>query len=96
MKIKQYKATKKQQVFDILDKQGYILDDQSAKIFGVAKMYNVGEYVRQWKRLQADRKFFKGKKIVEKKATRWKHLVRLDGQENYYYVGRNFFDEINL
>jgi len=88
--------TKTSQIYDILDRQGYILDNQAVKIFGEKKLYNVGEYVRRWKRLQADRAFFEGKKIVEKKAMTRKHLVRLDGDQHYYQVGKEFFEEIKI
>lgn len=98
MKILNTKLTKRQQVFEILDKKGYILDDQTSKIFGENKLWCVSEHIRIWKKLQTDRNFFKDVKIVEKKKGYRCHLVRTknmkDGQ--YYKVGKEFYNEIEL
>ena len=48
------KKTKREQVYEILDSQGYILDNQTAKIFG-ENWTTVAEYTRAWKRLHADK-----------------------------------------
>ncbi len=96
MDIKNYKKTKQQQVFEILDKQGHILDDETAKIFGNDKIYRVSEYIRIWVRLQADREYFKDKKIVEKSKGHRCHLIKLDGEQHYYKVGKEYWNEIIL
>ena len=102
MKIINYKKSKKEQVFEILDKQGYILDDQSAKIFGNDGIYKIHEYVRIWERLQRDREFFKDKEIVTKERGHRMHLVRIKHSEQkeldneFYKVGKEFWNEIKL
>lgn len=102
MKITNYKKSKKEQVFEILDKQGYILDDQSAKIFGNDKIYRVHEYIRIWARLKSDREFFKDKNIIEKKKGYRMHLVRIKHVEQveldseFYKVGNEFYNEVIL
>jgi len=87
---------KKQKVFEILNTQGYILDKQSAKIFGEAGLYKIYEYIRMWNRLNKDREYFKDKKIVEKKKSYRCHMVRIEGQEDncFFKVGKDFFDEV--
>ena len=88
--------TKREQVFEILDKQGYILDDQTAKIFGEEKLWCVHEHVRIWKKLKADKEFFADKKIIEKHKVYRAHLVRVEGQQegSYYKVCKEFFNMI--
>ena len=95
MKIQNYKKTKYEQVSEILDKQGYILDDQTAKIFGNDKIYAVSEHIRKWKKLQSDREFFKDKTIYEKQKGHRCHLVRIS-EECWYKVGKEFYNEVNL
>lgn len=97
-KVKNIKPTKQEQVFGILDKQGYILDDDSAEIFGNDKIYCVSEHIRIWKKLNEDRKFFSDKKIIEKRKGYRCHIVRVEGQtENQgYKVGKEFFKEIDV
>jgi len=89
---------KREQVFEILDKQGYILDDQTCKIFGESGLYRVHEHVRIWKRLKKDRDFFSQVQISEKKKAHRCHLVRIatmpEGQ--YYKVGKEFYNSIHL
>jgi hypothetical protein len=94
MEIKRTKKTKQQQVFEILDKEGYIYDAQTAKIFGEAKLYSVSEHIRIWKRLKSDQEFFANKKITEKKKGHRCHLVHVDGEpkNSYYRVGKEFFN----
>ena len=94
MKIEYYKKTKQQQVFELMDKQGYLLDPQTIKIFGLEKMSNVSEHIRIWKKLKADKEFFAGKNIIEKRKGRRCHLVRLD--KVYYKVGKEFYNSILL
>jgi hypothetical protein len=94
MRILNTKKTKYEQVAEILDKQGYILDDQTAKIFGNDKIYAVSEHIRIWKKLKSDREFFALVKIVEKKKGYRSHLVRLEGQNHYYKVGKEFYNTV--
>ena len=96
MEIKRTNKTKQQQVFEILDKQGYILDDQSAKIFGEEKLYAVSEHIRIWRKLKSDQAFFADKKITEKKKGYRCHLVHVDNEpeNSYYKVGKEFFNSV--
>lgn len=90
--INTYRKTKRQQVFDILDRQGIITDRQARQI-GI-KTYNIYDYTMMWKRLRYDEEFFKDKKIVEKKHTHRNFLVRTKGQEHYFKVGSLFYNSI--
>ena len=91
--------TKRQQIFDILDKHGYISDTQTVKIFGdEGGIWKIGDYVRIWRKLQSDRDFFADKKIIEKSKGYRCHTVRVEGQEDnqWYKVGKEFYDSIVL
>lgn len=91
------KKDKRQQIFKILDEQGYILDNQTVDIFGdESGCYKALKYVRMWRRLNHDTEFFQGKKIVEKYKACRKHLVRLQDQEHWYQVGKEFYETITL
>lgn len=91
------KKTKKQLIFEILDKQGYILDHQTVDIFGdESGVWKVCEYVRMWKRLQSDTDFFKDKKIIEKVKSGRHHLVRTDPKAGFYKVGKEFYETIKV
>lgn len=57
--------TKRQQIFEILDQQGYILDDQTASILGNDKIHNVYTHIASHKRLHRDIDFCKDKNIRE-------------------------------
>ena len=94
MKILNYKKTKGQQVFEMLDKFGYISDTQTAKIFGESQLYCVSEHMRIWKKLKSEQEFFADKKIIEKKKGYRSHLVRTEGQKEneYYKVGKEFYN----
>lgn len=97
MNIQPIKKTKHQQVAELLEKEGYISDSQTVKIWGnETGIYRVYEHIRIWKKLQADRNFFANKKIIEKKKGYRSHLVRIEGQEkgSYYKVGKEFFNEV--
>jgi hypothetical protein len=102
MKIINYKKSKKEQVFEILDKQGYILDKEVYKIFGEMGLYKIHEYLRIWKKLKADREFFKDKVIVAKEKGHRMHLVKIKHNEQkeldneFYKVGKEFWNEIKL
>lgn len=87
------KNSKKNQVFEILEKQGYILDNQSAKIFGEEGLYKVHDYVRMYRRLEKDKQFFAGKNIVEIRKGHRCHLARTDDMKEgtYYKVGKDFY-----
>jgi len=97
MKSENYKKTKQQQVFEILDKEGYISDTQTFKIFGEA-LWKVSEHIRIWKKLRADQNFFADKEIVEKQKGYRCHLVRVKEQESgqFYKVGKEFFNTVSL
>jgi len=97
MIIKNYKKGKQERIFEILDKQGYILDQQTVDIFGdESGVYKVLEHTRIWKKLKADREFFKDKKIVEKAKLHRLHSVRLENETMFYKVGKEFFNEVIL
>lgn len=84
-----------QKVYELLDKQGYITDQQACEIWGDEDgVYKVEEHKRIWRKLNADRDFFKDKKIVEKKKGYRCHLVRLENMDSWYKVGKEFFSEI--
>ena len=97
MKVTNIKKGKREQVFELLDKQGYILDQDLFKICPDENwLCNAQEHIRAWDKLKKDREFFKDKKIVEKKKGYRSHLVRLEGmkQDSYYKVGKEFYNEI--
>lgn len=97
MKIIKRNKTKKERIFKILKEQGWISDKQSAEILG-ENCYNVYEYKRMWVKLNSDREFFEGKKIIEKKKGYRCHMVRIAGMEEgeYYKVGKEFFNELSV
>ena len=91
--------TKRQQIFDILDKQGYILDGQTVKIFGdESGIWKIGEYVRQWRVFKRDKDFFEGKKIIEKTKFMRNYGVRTDDmpERRYHRVSKQFYDSVTL
>lgn len=86
---------KSKQVYEILKKQGSITDRQLAKIWGGEPNFDTAvNYIQQAKRLLADQNFFADKKITEKKKQHRSHFVRAENQ--WYRVGKQFFDEIEL
>lgn len=97
MKKINIKKTKYEQVVELLERQGYILDEQTAKIFGHDKIYAVSEHKRIWHKLKSDREFFKDKKIYAKQKGHRCHLVKItkDG-EFWYKVGKEFFNEVEI
>ena len=83
----------KDSVFQKLDNQGYITDQESYEIYGREPNFvTLEEYKRQWRRLQADREFFKDKIIVSAHKGNKRALV--DTPDGSYIVGREYFDEI--
>ena len=89
--------TKREKIFKILDSRGFILDQESADIYGdESGVYKVSEHIRIWRKLRADQDFFKGKKIIAKTKGHRCHMVRLhDEPENSWYkVGKEFYDSI--
>lgn len=96
MKVKNYKKTKREQVFEILDSTGgNITDTQTAKIFGEEKLYCISEHKRIWKRLNSDRNFFSDKEIVNKHKAHRKHLVQVKDTDYWYAVCKEYFNEID-
>lgn len=92
-----YKKSKQELVFEILESQGYILDDDSAKIFGADKIYKVHEYIRIWTKRKSDRDFFSDKKIYAKQKGYRSHLVQISKEDNLWCkVGKEFFNEIKI
>lgn len=96
MKIEPRIKTKRQQVFEILDKKGFILDDEAVKILGNENLCNISEYVRMWKAYTRDVEYFENKEIVEKHKSYRKHLVRLKGCDSWLAVSKQFFDTVKL
>jgi len=93
------KKTKYQQVSEILEKQGYISDTQAVKIWGdESAIYKTSEHIRKWKKLQSDRNFFEGKKIIEKEKSYRCHRVKVEGMAHncFYKVGKEFYNEITI
>ena len=89
------KITIKKQIFDKLDKDGFINDSELAKIYGGEPNFcGAEEFKRQWRRLQLDRKNFNDAKIIKIQKFYRKHCISLDGI-HWYTVGRDYFDEIN-
>ena len=95
-KLLNVKKGKRELVFDILNKQGYILDKQTCEIFGESGLWKVGEHVRIWKKLKEDTSFFEGKKVLEKRKGYRCHLIRTDGMEEgkWYRVGKEYYNSI--
>lgn len=83
----------KKQIFKKLDEIGYLTDTEVAKLYGKEPNWlTVEEYKRQWERLQKDKMFFSGKKIIH--ATKAKRRCLVDTLDGSYIVGREFFNEI--
>jgi len=77
-----------------MDKDGYVLDYELAKIYGKEPNFCTAEiYKRQWSKLNADKEYFADKKIIEKEHHKGKYLVRFEGlEENQFMkVGRDFY-----
>lgn len=91
-KYKSYIKTKQEQVWEILDKQGYILDNQSAKIFGEYKLYCVSEHIRKWKKYQADKKFMANQKVLGLEKGYRCHVVKTEN--GYYKIGKEYWNEL--
>ena len=98
MKQKNIKKTKYEQISEILNNNsGYLTDKEAVKIYGSESgIYKVLEHIRIWKKLQSDKRFFADKKIIEKQKGHKCHLVRVEGQDLYYKVGKEFYKSINL
>lgn len=98
MEINNYKKSKYQQVAEILNEQGYILDEQTAEIFGNDKIYRVFEHERIWRKLQQDKEYFKDKEIIEKKKGYRCHLVRTIDmrKDSYIKVGKEFYNLVQI
>ena len=91
--------TKREQIFEILNKQGYILDQETVNIYGnESGIWKVREHTRIWRKLRADQDFFKGKKIIAKMRGHRCHMVHVDPEpeNSWYKVGKEFYDSINL
>ena len=93
-----FNKSKYEQIAEILNRQGYILDDQAAKIFGNDCIYKVLEHERIWKKFNQDKEWFKDKKIIEKKKGYRCHLVRTIDmrKDSYIKVGKEFYNSIVL
>jgi hypothetical protein len=99
MNLLNIKKTKYEQITEIMDKDGYVSDTQLAKIWGnETGIYKASEHIRKYKKLKRDREFFSDKNIIEKKKGHRSHLVRTDdiGDNQFYKVGKEFFNEIKL
>ena len=91
--------TKREKIFEILDQQGHILDQQTVDIFGSEEgVYKVSEHIRIWRKLRADQHFFQGKKIIAKMKGHRSHMVRLETEpeNSWYKVGKEFYNTILL
>ena len=86
--------TIKSKLWEILDKKGYLLDQDIANIYGKEEEINwvtALEYKRQWLRLKQDREFFKDKKILS--ISKYKGC-KAETSEGWYKIGRDYFEEL--
>jgi len=94
------KKTIKQKIFEWLDTHEYLADtDLQDKIYGdrpINLSTSLG-YERAWQRLQYDRKFFKHRKIIDKKHFNRSYIVKTkDSGDAWYKVGKEFYEEIQI
>lgn len=97
--IKNINKTKFEQIGELIEKNGHVLDSELFKIWGdETGLYKAQEHIRRYKKLQADRNFFSDKKIIEKRKSYRCHIVRIEGQEEHqgYKIGKDFYKEIDL
>jgi len=83
----------KQKIFEKLDKDSYILDQEYFKLVGKDEEPNfttLCEYKRQWGRLQADKSFFMGKKCKLEKHGKTRIAIMEDG--TCYKVGKEYYE----
>ena len=93
------KKTKREQIFEILDKQGYILDPQVFDIYrDESGLWKSREHARIWRKLRADQNFFKGKKIIAKMKGHRCHMVHVDPEpeNSWYKVGKEFYNSLDI
>ena len=89
----------KQKIWEKLDKDGYCLDKDLAKIYGGEVNYCVAEeYKRAWLKLKLEREEFDGKEIIEKMHSGRKYYIRLKGMDKFswYQVGKDFYEQIKI
>lgn len=98
--ISSIKKTKYQQIAEVLERrEGFISDQDIYNIYDCEDgLWKAQEHIRIWKKLQADRKFFKDKRIIEKEKGHRCHLVRIEGQNDgsFYKVGKQFYNEVTI
>lgn len=87
------KQTLKSKIFQALDEHDYLTDTMVAKIWGKEPDWTTAEeYKRQWRRLKADREFFKDIKILSLEKTKRGHLAEYE-KGKYYKIGKDFYEE---
>lgn len=87
--------TIKQKIWDKMEKDGYITDQELALIYGKEPNFYTAEiYKTQWRNFTYDRDFFKNKDIVEKSHHCRRYLVRLKGMTSWYTVHKEFYQSI--
>lgn len=85
----------KSKIWEKLDKDGYILDSDLAKIYGNEPNFATAEqYKKQWVKFKFDKDEFAGKEIIEKKHSRNGYYIRLKGMDKFtwYKVSKDFYN----
>ena len=86
--------TLKQKIFKALDETSYLSDTMVAKIWGGEPNWTTAEeYKRQWRKLKADREFFKDIKILSLEKGRRCYLAEYE-KGKYYKIGKDYYEEI--
>jgi len=85
----------KQKVFNLLDEKGYMTDSDFAKFYKKDEpcFWTKQIYTMAWRRLQADREYFKDKKIIKLSYYRRHRQASLDGNL-WVRIGKDYFEEI--
>ena len=89
----------KQLIWQKLNEQGYILDQDIAKIYGKEPNFCVAEsYKQQWRKFQNDKSRFDDENIIEKTKGNRKYLIRTEGmpEHSFYKVGKEFWETIKI
>jgi hypothetical protein len=88
------KKSYKKKIFEHLDKHGYIMDKDVAKIWGKEPNWSTAEeYKRAWRKLQSDRNFFGDMKYYKLSNYRGKYMFMLD-ENRGYRIGKDYYFEL--
>jgi hypothetical protein len=87
------KKSIKQKIFEKLDKDGYITDQDLAIIYEKEPNFMTAEgYKDQWKRLQHNRRYFEGMDI--RYVERYKGLKASADDKHWYRMSPDYWNEI--